>query len=111
MLENKNIVTVIILSLVTCGIYNLIWVWKTANALHTQGQKSLVDPMIQFILYLLTAQVGWIVFSMCADANINSIRAQRGLPEKDNKVLYIVLSIFIPIVVTALVQNEINELA
>ena len=64
MLQNKNVVTVIILILVTCGIYNLIWVWQTAQALHEQGKNSLVDPIVQFILYLLTAYIGWIIFAI-----------------------------------------------
>lgn len=111
MLQRKNVVTVIILSLVTCGIYNLIWVWQTAASLHEQGRNSLVDPIVQFILYLLTAQVGWIIFAICADNNLNSIRAQRGLPGKDNKILYIILAIVFPIALTAIIQSEINELA
>lgn len=109
MLQNKNVVTVIILSIVTCGIYSLVWCWQTMHALHSQGQKSLVDPIVQFIL--LFFYIGFIVFALCADANLNSIREQRGLPAKDNKVLYIILGIVFPIALIALVQNEINELA
>ena len=111
MLQNKNVVTVVLLSIVTCGIYNLVWVWQTSDALHQQGKNSIVEPIVQFVLYLLTAQIGWIIFSISADNNLNAIRAQRGLPAKDNKILYIILAIVFPIAVTALVQNEINELA
>ncbi len=109
MLENKNVVTVILLSIVTCGIYSLVWYWKTMNALHNEGQKSLVDPIVQFIL--LFFYVGNVIFALCADANLNSIREQRGLPAKDNKVLYIVLGLLLPIALVAIVQNDINELA
>lgn len=109
MLENKNVVTVIILSIVTCGIYALIWSWKTMNALHNQGQKSLVDPIVQFIL--LFFYIGYIVFALCADANLNSIREQRGLATKDNKILYLILALVFPIALIAIVQNDINELA
>ncbi len=109
MLENKNVVTVILLSIVTCGIYSLVWCWKTMSALHTQGQKSLVEPIVQFIL--LFFYIGYIIFALCADANLNSIREQRGLPVKDNKILYIILAIVCPIALIAIVQNDINELA
>lgn len=109
MLENKNVVTVILLSIVTCGIYGLVWYWKTMNALHNEGHKSLVDPIVQFIL--LFFYVGNIIFALCADANLNSIREQRGLPVKDNKVLYIILGLLLPIALIAIVQNDINELA
>lgn len=109
MLQNRNIVTVIILSIVTCGIYDLIWCWQTMNALHNEGKKSLVDPIVQFIL--LFFYVGFIVFALCADANLNSIREQRGIPAKDNKILYIILGIVCPVALIAIVQNDINELA
>ncbi len=109
MLQNKNVVTVIILSIVTCGIYSLIWCWQTMNALDAQGQKSLVPPVVQFIL--LFFYIGFIVFALCADANLNSIREQRGLAAKDNKILYLILGIVFPIALVALVQNDINELA
>lgn len=108
MLENKNVVTVILLSIVTCGIYSLVWYWKTMNALHNEGQRSLFDPIIQFIL--LFFYVGNIFFAICADSNLNAIREKRGLPAKDNKVLYIVLAIVLPIAMVAIIQNDINEL-
>ncbi len=111
MLKNRSVVAVIILSLVTFGIYNLYWVWVTARDLDNEGNNSLVPPVIQFILYLFTAYIGWIVFALCADSNINAIRAQRGLPQKDNKIIYIVLAIVLPIALAGLVQNDINELA
>ncbi len=111
MLQNKNVVTVILLSIVTCGIYGLVWCWQTMHALDEQGKKSLVPPIAQFLLFLLTAYIGWIIFALCADANLNSIREQRGLAVKDNKILYIILAIVFPIALIALVQNDINELA
>lgn len=109
MLQNKNVVTVIILSIVTCGIYDLIWCWQTMHALDAQGQKSLVPPIAQFLL--LFFYVGFIIFALCADANLNAIREQRGLAAKDNKIIYIVLAIVLPIALIAFVQNDINELA
>ncbi len=109
MLQNKNVVTVIILSIVTCGIYSLIWCWQTMHALDAEGKKSLVPPIAQFLL--LFFYVGFIVFALCADANLNSIREQRGLARKDNMILYIILGIVFPIALVALVQNDINELA
>lgn len=109
MLQNKNVVTVIILSIVTCGIYSLVWCWQTMNALDSQGKKSLVPPIVQFLL--LFFYIGFIVFALCADANLNSIREQRGLATKDNKILYLILGIVFPIALVALVQNDINELA
>ncbi len=108
MLKNRNIALVIILSIITCGIYQLYWLWVTISALDREGQASNMPPVAQFILMFL--YVGFILFGLNADANINSIKQRRGIPATDNKVLYIILGIFIPIVLVCLVQNEINKL-
>ena len=108
MLKNRNIALVIILSIITCGIYELYWLWVTISALDNEGQASNMSPAVQFILMFF--YVGFILFGINADANINSIKQKRGLTPSDNKVLYIVLGIFVPVVLVCLVQNEINKL-
>lgn len=40
MLKNRNIALVIILSIITCGIYQLYWLWVTISALDNEGQNS-----------------------------------------------------------------------
>ncbi len=109
MLKNRSVATVIIFSIITCGIYMLYWFWVTIEALDTEGQSSNMSPIVQFIL--LFFYVGEIIFALNADSNLNAIKAKRGLPASDNKIIYIVLALFIPIVLVALVQNEINQLA
>ena len=111
MFTQKSVATVVILTIVTCGSYSLIWYWTAMHELYNAGHKSLgnLDPTIQFILLWL--YVGGIFFAINANDNINEVKAQRGLPTADNKILYIVLSLFCPIVLIALVQNEMNKLA
>ena len=109
MLKNRSVAMVIILSIVTCGIYSLYWAYVTVTALDEEGNASNMPAIVQFILFFL--YVGYIVFAINANNNLNAIRAKKGLPEKDQMVIYLLLGIFIPIVLVALVQNEINELA
>ncbi len=109
MLKNRSVAVVIILSIVTCGIYSLYWLWTTIDALDKEGQASNMSAIVQFILMFF--YVGFILFAINADANINAIKAKKGMPTTDNKVLYIILGIIFPIVLVALVQNEINKLA
>lgn len=109
MLKNRSVATVIILSIVTCGIYSLIWLWDTINALDSEGQASNMSAIVQFILMFF--YIGFIVFGLNADANLNAIKAKKGMPTADNKVLYIILGIVFPIALVAMVQSEINKLA
>lgn len=109
MLKNRSVALVIVLSIVTCGIYSLYWTYVTMDALDKEGQSSNMPVIAQFLL--LFFYVGYILFGLNADANINAIKANKGLPTQDNKILWIILGLVFPVALIALVQNEINKLA
>lgn len=108
MLKERNVVTVIILSIVTCGIYALYWTYVTMDALDKEGQASNMPVIAQFLL--LFVYVGYILFGINADANINAIKEKKGVATADNKVLWLILGLVFPIALIALIQNEINQL-
>ena len=110
MFTQRSVVVVILLTIVTCGIYSLYWYWSAMHELYNAGGKSLgnLSPEIQFILLFL--YVGGVVFAINADDNINAIKQTRGLTAADNKVIYVLLSLLFPIAMIALVQNEMNQL-
>ncbi|MCR4644445.1 MAG: DUF4234 domain-containing protein [Oscillospiraceae bacterium] len=111
MFTQKSPVTVVILSIVTCGIYALVWYYNAIKELYNAGQKSIgnLDPMIQFLLFFV--YVGGIFFAINANDNLNAVRVQRGQAEVDNKVLYIILSLVFPPALMYMVQDEMNKLA
>ena len=112
MFTKRSIPVFILLSLVTCGIYTLVWYWSAMTELYRAGGKSIgnLEPVVQFIL--LFFYVGGIFFALNADDNLNAVREQRGLPRQENKVLYVVLEVLgLGIVSCALIQNEMNQLA
>lgn len=108
MLQRRSVAAVVILSIVTCGIYMLYWSYVTICALDEEGGASNMSPMLQFVLMFF--YVGSILFGINANANLNAIRERKGLPKRDNQVAWILLGLFIPIILFALVQNEINQL-
>ncbi|MBQ5562156.1 MAG: DUF4234 domain-containing protein [Clostridia bacterium] len=111
MLQNRSIALVIILGLVTCGIYPLYWLYQTATGLENEGKSGAgLEPVLLVIIAFFFPYVGYLLFGMAADQNLNAIKAQRGMPTADNKVMYMVLGFLIPIVLVALVQNEINQI-
>ena len=111
MLKNRSIALVIVLGLVTCGIYPLYWLYQTATGLENEGNSGQgLDPILIVIISFFLGGVGYLLFGMSADQNLNNIKSQRGMPTADNKVLYMVLGFLIPIVLVALVQNEINQI-
>lgn len=109
MLKNRSVATVIILSIVTCGFYSLYWTYVTMDALDKEGQSSNMPVIAQFLLCFF--YVGYLIFGMNANANLNAIKQSRGIATTDNQVLWMVLGFFVPIVLIAIIQNEINQLA
>ena len=69
-----------------------------------------MSPTALLIITLFFPYIGYLLFGMAADQNLNNVRMQRGMPTVDNKILYMVLGFIIPIVLVCLVQNEINKL-
>lgn len=110
-MENRDIVLSVILSIITCGIYKLYWVYKVSSELENEGQTGGLDGAIILLLCIFTGSIGFLLFAMYADANVNAIKARRGLPVVDNKAVWMILGFMIPIVLIPLVQSEINNLA
>lgn len=109
-MKTRSVAAVIILSLITCGIYALYWVYTTANELEAEGQTGGMSPALLLILTIFISPVGFALYGNYVDDNLNAIRSRRGMPTVDNKVVYIILGIFVWIVLVGLVQNDINKI-
>ncbi len=110
MLTKRSVVSVVVLTIITCGIYGVWWTYVTLTALQQNGQNKSIPPVLTTILMLFVSVAGGALLGYDADVNVNEIKKARGLPTADNKVLWIVLGALIPVVTIALVQNEINGL-
>ena len=110
MLEKRNVVTVVVFSILTCGIYAVWWTYVTCQALQQQGKKTSIPVILTTLMMLFYSSVGGLLLGMDADDNINAIKEMHGMPKADNKILWLLLGFFIPIVTVALVQAEINSM-
>lgn len=110
MLTKRSVLSVIIFSIITCGIYLVWWTYVTCTALQQQGRKTAIPPVLTTLMMLFFSSVGGALLGLDADDNINAIKFAHGMPQTDNKILWVVLGIFIPIVTVGLVQYEINNM-
>lgn len=110
MLTKRSVVSVVVFSILTCGIYMLWWTYVTCTAMQAHGRRTSIPPVLTTLLMLFFSSVGGALLGIDADDNLNSIKAQNGMPQTDNKILWLVLGILIPIVTVALVQYEINNM-
>lgn len=113
MIKKRDLVTSIILSLVTCGIYGIIWfIGLTDDAKAASNDESMQSGGVAFLLTLITCGIYGLFWAYKMGKAINQARINRGMPEDDKSVLYLILSLLgLGIVAYALMQNDLNEMA
>lgn len=113
-IQERNLATCILLSIVTCGIYGIYWLICLVNDINTaSGHENDTSGGMVFLLSLITCDIYLLIWMYQAGGKIEQAKAIRGLPsEKDSGVVYLILGIFgLGIVSYALMQNELNKIA
>lgn len=102
---NKNIVLCVILSIITCGIYGLYWLYTLNEAARTANPGEWeMDGVLVVVLTVVTCGV----FGYYWNYKMGKAFTAIGAP--DNSVLYLVLSIIgLSIVNWCIMQDSINR--
>ena len=106
-IKSRNIVSCVILTIVTCGIYGIYW----AVCLGREA-VSVKDPadsgVLEIVLLLFLPFVGFYL----AEQKLSAGCTEKGIPHKDNSVLYLILGLVgLGIVNYCMMQNDLNQLA
>lgn len=106
-LENRNIVKCILLTLITCGIYGIVWAVKLArDAVKVKDVND--DGLVEILLCIFLPFVGFFL----AERKLNEGCQACGIEHKDNSVLYLVLGLLgLGIVDYCLMQSDLNKIA
>lgn len=111
MLMQRNIGMAILLSIITCGIYGIVWMISLSNEL-SQYNGEKVEGGMEFLLMIVTCGIYAIYWYYKMGQKITRAQMRSGAPIVDNSVLYLILSIFgLGIVSMAIMQSQTNELA
>ena len=106
-IKSRNIVTCILLTLITCGIYGIYWVICMARE-----AVSVKDPsdggILEIVLMLFLPFVGFYL----AEQKLAAGCAEKGIDHKDNAILYLILGLVgLSIVNYCMMQSDLNKLA
>jgi hypothetical protein len=108
--ENRNIATAIILSLITCGIYGIYWLYTIVRDVDIiTGNED--ETTIQFILcaFVPFYSLYWLY---TRDKRLADAGARYGVAVSDNAILFLILALCeLDIISWALLQNDINNFA
>lgn len=110
-MQQRNIVTCIILSIVTCGIYGIYWyVMINNDTLSLSGEEGTRGGML-VLLTIVTCGIYAIYWNYKQGERIDKIVTSRGGAAGNRAIIYLVLSIFgLSIVAWAMMQNELNQM-
>ena len=106
-IKARNIVTSIILTVVTCGIYGIYWTICLARE-----AVSVKDPadnaLLEIICMLFIPFIGFFL----AEKKLSEGCAANNIEHKDNSIIYLVLGLVgLGIVNFIMMQNDLNKIA
>lgn len=111
MVQRRELVVCIILTIVTCGIYGLYWLACLTDDTNRLANANDTSGGMVVLLTIVTCGIYEVYWGYKQGGKIDSIKASRGLPTSDSAVVYLLLCLFLPIVAYALMQNELNNFA
>ncbi|MBQ8861008.1 MAG: DUF4234 domain-containing protein [Ruminococcus sp.] len=107
----RSIGVCILLSIVTCGIYGIIWMIKLNDELNAlAGKQGATSGGVVFLLTLVTCGIyGWFWYYKMGE-NVDTIKVNNGMQGGNSPIIYLVLGLFgLGIVNYCLMQDTINK--
>ena len=108
----RNIPILILLSIITCGIYYIYWIYKTTDEIKNFMEMEDINPSLELILSIITCGVytfywyykfGKILYlEMTKKAGMDS--------KEDSTTLLVILNLFMYIIPAAIFQDKLNSI-
>lgn len=114
--QERSIGLAVFLTLITCGVYGVIWLYKIGRDLYQASGGEEPHPAVDVLLTLATCGIWGVYLGYKYPSLINQLKQQRRLPTSELPVICLLLALFSygfpPLVLVALglVQNELNKL-
>ena len=111
-IKKRDIAVSIVLTLVTCGIYGIYWVYcLNDDTDRVSNEQNPTDGAILIILMIVTCGIYGIYWSYKQGERLDRANMMRGYVQNNRAILYLILSIVgLSIVGYAMMQDELNKL-
>jgi len=106
--HRQDPILVLILGLVTCGLYLIYWNIKTAEVMNAVTGRPVISPVVAVIAGCCIP-VNVYFYYQCGQC-LEDLGKLIGKDLKDKSTLLVVLGFFIPMVAAMIVQSHINEI-
>ena len=113
MIKQRSIATCIILSIVTCGIYGIIWLISLNDDANNLSQEpNPTSGGMVVLLTIVTCGIYGFYWAYKQGEKLDRAGMMRGLPSDNKGVIYLILSfVGLGIVAYAMMQDSINKLS
>lgn len=93
MIKEKNIAVCVILSIVTFGIYGLIWFCKMNNDVQKVSNDKTISSGKAIILTIITFGIYYIYWNYKVGKVLYETKLKNGIQSTDYSVVYLILTI------------------
>lgn len=112
MIPRREVVTAILLSVLTCGIYGIYWFVKLTDESNTASGSDAASGALAIVYTLITCGIYSFYWNYKMGQKMHEAGKRYGVEIADNSVLYLILSLFgLGIVNYCLIQSDLNRLA
>jgi hypothetical protein len=106
----RSPILVLLLSIITCGIYFFYWLYATANELRLYLNDESINPGIDLLISIICAP--YIIYWMYKYSKLAAEAQNRAgiYPVEDNSIICLILPIFGFAIISALIiQSSLNR--
>lgn len=109
--QHRDPAMVLLLSIVTCGIYYLVWLSQTSQELQDYLGETDTSAGLEVVLVLITCGLYIFYWDYKTAKKIARMQEMAGITPTDNSTLYLLLNFFQVGFVNALIeQQHLNEI-
>ena len=106
-MKNRSVLAVVLLSIITCGIYELYWYYVMTEDMNKADhtKPDVTNLIIAVLLGIITCGIYLIYWQF------RFYEKSDAVTKKNNLIVYFILSLFgFSIISNALLQSDINEI-
>lgn len=111
-IQERSPIVVILLSVVTCGLYALYWIYKMSQEIQmVEKERESTSPGLELLLCIVTCGLYTYYWYYKYAKKIYVIQDDLDIrPAEDNGILYIILAVFqLHIISMAIMQASFNK--
>ena len=109
--QHRDPAIVLLLSIVTCGIYYLVWLSQVSQELQDYLEETDTSAGLEVVLILLTCGLYIFYWDYKTAQKIARMQAMAGITPVDNAALYLLLDFFQVGFIPPLIQQQhLNEI-